>query len=168
MSMATQRLTMATFAGTSAAVVTALFRSWQIASDPAAIDRFCIALHEHELSAQIVYFCKWVDRWLMGDLVPGPEIVQGQRYQVACFSPQQAVAWAGRCGHQFPEQEWLASRLREAAVAWAGDECTAVVVVREALGASATDDEVKAFFGVVPEWLSFLEAASSGHQRRTP
>jgi hypothetical protein len=153
--MATQRLTVATFAGQSAAAVTALLRSWRIGSDPAALDRFCAALRENGRLLPIVYFCEWIDRWLMGDLVPGPEVVEGRRYQAACLSPEQALAWAGRCGQQFPEQEWLASRLREAAASWGGGERRAVVVVREVLGGSTTDEEVKGSLSVVPVWLSF-------------
>lgn len=102
----------------------------------------------------IVYFCEWVDCWLMGDLVPGPDPVEGRRCQVTCFSTEQAMAWADRCGHQFPEQEWLATRLREAVIAWGGIERRAVVVVREVFDASTTHEQVEASLGVVPDWLS--------------
>jgi hypothetical protein len=110
------------------------------------------------MSLPIVYFCEWLDRWLMGDLVPGPEAVEGVRYQAACLVPEQALAWADRCGHQFPEQQWLASRLREAAVAWGGAEKQVVVLVREVLGGSATDEEVETSLDAVPAWLVFPEA----------
>src|SRR5450755_4785803 len=108
--MATQRLTVATFAGESASVVAALVHSWRIGSDPAAVDRFCAALRENGQSLPIIYFCEWIDHWLMGDLVPGPEAAQGRRYETTCLLPEQALAWAGQCGHQFSEQRWLASR----------------------------------------------------------
>jgi hypothetical protein len=140
--MVTQRLTMATFAGASAVAVAALVRSWQTASDPAAVDRFCAVLREHAQSLPIVYFCEWLDRWLMGDRVPGPEAVEGRRYQATCLSPEQALAWADRGAGQFPEEEWLASRLREAARGGFGTEPRAVVIVREVLDVSATDKEV--------------------------
>jgi hypothetical protein len=159
--LATQRLTVATFVGESAAAVTALIRSWRASTDRASVDRFCVALRENGAFLPIVYFCEWVDRWLMGDLVPGPEAVEGRRYQAACLLPEQALAWAGRCGHQFPEQEWLASRLREAAVAWGGLEPRVIVVVREVLGGSATDEEVEVSTGVVPGWFSFPESPAS-------
>src|SRR5262249_37497387 len=103
--MATQRLIMATFAGESAAAVAALFQSWRSAPNPEAVDRFGASLREHGLSLPIVYFCEWRDGWLMGNLVPGPEAVDGRKYQAACFSPEQALAWADQCGKQFPEQE---------------------------------------------------------------
>src|SRR5258708_36517922 len=115
-----QRLTVATFAGESAAAVAALLHSWRVVLDPVAVDRFCAAVRENGASLPIVYFCEWVDPWLMGDLVPGPDAAEGQRSQAACFSPEQALAWAGRCARQFPEEEGVASRLRAAAVCWAG------------------------------------------------
>jgi hypothetical protein len=158
--MAKQRLTVATFAGNSAVAVAALVRSWRTGSDPAAVDRFCAAVRENGHALPIVYFCEWLDRWLMGDLVPGPDAVEGRRFQAACLSADEALAWAGRCGHQFPEQEWLASRLREAAVGWGRAERQAVVVVRELLGSSTTDEEVEASLSVVPQWLSILGATA--------
>jgi hypothetical protein len=152
--MATQRLTVATLVGESAAVATALVRTWRSGYDAAVVDRFCDTLRANGLSLPIIYFCEWVDRWLTGDLVPGPGAVDGRRYQVTCLSAEQALAWAGRCGHQFVEQEYLAARLREAAVGWGGDERLAIVIVREVLGGTTTDDEVEASLSVVPEWLS--------------
>ena len=110
--MATQRLTMATLAGQSAAVVAARFDQWRSAPDPAAVDRLCAAIRKHALSLPVVYFAEWVDRWLMGDSVPGPGAVEGRRFQATCLSPGQAAGWAGRCGGQFAEQGWLAARLR--------------------------------------------------------
>jgi hypothetical protein len=142
--MAKQRLTVAVLVGESAAVVATLFRSWRASSDPAAVDRFCVALRENALSLPIIYFCEWLDGWLMGDLVPGSEAVQGGQYQAACFFPEQALALADECGHQFPEQQWLASRLREAATGCGGAEHRSVVVVREVFGHSTTDEDVKA------------------------
>jgi hypothetical protein len=155
--MANQRLTMATIAGKSAALIPSLFRTWRVESDPAAVDRFCAALRRNGQSLPIVYFCEWVDRWLMGDLVPGPEAVEGQRYQADCLLPEQALAWASRCGVQFAEEQWLASRLREAAMAWGRAGPRVVVVVRELFDNSTTDEEVTASLNVIPEWLSSPE-----------
>jgi hypothetical protein len=93
----------------------------------------------------------------MGNLVPGPNAVEGRRFQAACLSPEQAVAWASQCGDQFSEQEWLAARLREAAAGWGTvAEQYAVVVIREVLGGSTTDEEVQASLDSVPEWLASL------------
>jgi hypothetical protein len=151
--MAIQRLSVATFVGESALVVDALVRSWRVGADPAATDRFCAAVRENGLALPVVYFCEWVDRWLMGDEVPGPEAVAGRRYEVACLSPEQAFAWADQCRHQFPEQQWFASHLREAAAVWDGAERRSIVVVREVVGLSTLDEEVNASLSVVPGWL---------------
>jgi hypothetical protein len=153
--VATQRLTVATLAGRSAVVVATRFELWRSLPDPAAVDGLCDSIREHALSLPVVYFAEWVDRWLMGNLVPGPGAVEGRRFQAACLSPAEALGWADRCGRQFAEQEWLASRLREAAAGWGGiAEPYSVVVVRETVGASVTDDEVEAVANRIPAWLS--------------
>lgn len=153
--MATQRLMVATLAGQSAVAVAARFERWRSVPDPAALDRLCASIREHALSLPVVYFAEWVDRWLMGDLVPGPGAVEGRRFQATSLSPGQAAEWADRCGSQFAEQCWLATRLREAAAGWGRvANPYAVVVVREAVGASVTDEEVRAAADYVPAWLS--------------
>ena len=153
--MATQRLLVATLAGRSASAVAARFEQWRAIPDPEAVDRMCESIREGALSLPVVYFAEWVDRWLMGDLVPGPGAVQSRRFQAACLSPAQATGWADRCGTQFAEQGWLASRLREAAAGWGSvAEPYAVVVIREVVGASPTDGEVQAAGDSIPAWLS--------------
>jgi hypothetical protein len=155
--MATQRLMVATLSGQSAVAVTTRFDLWRSTPDPDSVDRLCASIREHALSLPVVYFTEWVDRWLMGDLVPGPDAVAGYRFRAACLSPAKAVGWADRCGSQFAEQGWLASRLREAAIGWGGvAEPYAVVVVRVAVRASVTDEEVQAAARNVPSWLSHL------------
>lgn len=155
--MAAQRLVVATLAGEAASAVIALFRSWTPAADPAAIDLFCGRLRDNGDSLPVVYFSEWVDRWLMGDLVPGPAAAAGHRCEAVCLSPAQAIAWAEGCGDQFPEQGWLAARLREAARGWGSvAKRYAVVVVREVIGPSTADDEVRASLGAVPAWLQAL------------
>ncbi len=160
--MAAQRLTTVTLTGQQAIAAIALFSHFRTARDPAAVDRFCAALRENAYSLAIVYFCEWVDRWLMGDLVPGPDKVEGRQYEAACFSPQKAQAWADQCGKQFSEHEWLASRLREAAAAWDHVEHRAVVVLREAFDVSRNDDKVEAAFAEVPDWLSLQAVPPAG------
>lgn len=153
--MATQRLMVATLAGRSALAIAARFEQWRSTPDPAAVDKLCASIREHALTLPVVYFAEWVDRWLMGDLVPGPEAVEGRRFQAACLSPAQATGWADRCGSQYAEQGWLASRLREAAAGWGGvAEPYAVVVIREVVGAPANDEEVQGAADSVPAWLS--------------
>jgi hypothetical protein len=102
-----------------------------------------------------VYYAEWIDRWLMGDSVPGPGWVEGQQFQAACLSPAQATAWAAQCGSQFPEQAWLASRLCEAAAGWGNvADRYSVVVIRQVMGASSTDEELRAALTNVPAWVS--------------
>ena len=148
-------MTIAAIAGQAAVAVAARFEQWRSAPDPEEIDGLCIAIREHALSLHILYFAEWVDRWHMGDKVPGPRAVEGSRFQAAIMSPHQATEWADRCGHQFEEEEWLACRLREAATAWYSlTEQRTVVVIREVTDASTLDDEVRAALDRVPEWLS--------------
>jgi hypothetical protein len=153
--VATQWLMVATLAGRSAVVVTDRFERWRSAPDPAAVDWLCESIRAHAISLPVVYFAEWVDHWLMGNMVPGPGAVEGRRFQAACLSPAEALGWADRCGRQCAEQDWLASRLREAAAGWGGmAEPYSVVIVREAVGASATDEQVEKAARSVPAWLS--------------
>jgi hypothetical protein len=155
--MATQRLTVATIAGAAADAVESLLLSRRVVPRPDAVDAFCEGLRVHCADAALLYFSAWVDRWLMGDLVPGPGAVEGIRYQLTGMSPEEAVSRAARCGTQFDEQQWLAARLREAASANAAlVERRLVLVVREPWGASALDVEVEAAARGVPDWLAAL------------
>ncbi|MBX9579722.1 MAG: hypothetical protein K2X87_05380 [Gemmataceae bacterium] len=152
--MATQRLTAATLAGPAATAVAARFERWRAVPDPAAVDQLCETIRGHALSLPVVYFAEWVDRWLMGDSIPGPGKVEGRQVQATCLSPTQATTWADRCGRQFAEQGWLAARLREAAAGWGPRvQPLAVVVTREVVGPMTTDDEVVASLSGVPAWL---------------
>jgi hypothetical protein len=156
--MATQRVTIAGVAGKAGVAITALFRSWRTNPDADAVDKLCARLRANGTSLPIVYFCEWVDRWSMGDLLPGPAAVAGQRYQATCLTPHQAAGWAAQCPAQFPEQSWLATRLGEAAVAWERVAERSVVVVREILAASSDDSEVRESLGRIPSWLSGEES----------
>ena len=120
------------------------------------MDQLCLAIRENALSLSVVYFAEWVDRWLMGDAVPGPDRVEGRRFQAANLNPEQAHEWASRRGDQFPEQQWLARRLNEATRGGGEFGQTTVVVIREVVGPSATDDELQEALGAVPEWLKSL------------
>jgi hypothetical protein len=148
-------MTVVTLAGQAAVGVAARFEQWRTAQDPEAIDRLCIAIRDHALSLHILYFAEWVDRWHMGDKVPGPGAVEGRRFQAAIMAPNQATEWADRCGHQFDEEEWLANRLREAVAVWPSlTGQRAVVVIREVTDASTLDDDVRAALDRVPDWLT--------------
>ncbi len=154
--MASQRLFIATFAGEAAAVVTNLFRGWRAtAVDVAAVDGFCAAIRSNATALPIVYFSEWLDRWQMGDLVPGPGSVNGRRFQTTAFTRDEALDWASRCGNKFQEERWLTARLREAADAWNElVDRVVVVIIREVLGGLTTDEEIQASLRVVPSWLS--------------
>ena len=152
--MATQRWIMATLAGEAAVAVRALFESLSARADHDRIDRFCSALRENGFALPVVYSTEWIDRWLLGDAVPASDTVEGRRYQATCLSAEQAIACTGRCGRQFPEQEWFAARLREAAQGWnIRADNYVVVIVREVIGPSLTDDEMRVSFESVPAWM---------------
>jgi hypothetical protein len=156
--MALQRLYIATLAGEAAEATVNLFRSWRNAVpavDTAAVDRLCVSLRNNAASLPIVYFSEWIDRWLMGDRVPGPGVIEGKRFQATSFSRAEAIDWASQCGNQFQEHDWLATRLREAASAWSGlVDQVVIVVVREVFDVSTKDDELRASLSAVPRWLS--------------
>jgi len=155
--MALQRLFIATVGGDAGEAAADLLCKWRDAPavDVVAVDRFCTALRDNGALLPIVYFSEWVDRWLMGDLLPGSGAVEGRQFQVASFTRAETLAWSERCGNQHQEQEWLAARLREAASAWSEIvERVTVVVVREVLGGLTTDEEVRASEGMVPSWLA--------------
>ncbi len=160
--MATQRLTVAAIVGIAADHIAARFRSWQTGStlpDPLDVDQFGDRLRANCVTFPVIYFAEWIDHWLMGDLVPGAGAVRGSRFEVACLSRSAAVELAEACGDQFPEQQWLAMRLHEAVAAWElVKEERVVVVLREVLGPSVADDEIRESCSQLPEWLAFSES----------
>jgi hypothetical protein len=154
--VATQRLFIATVVGDAAIEIARRFSSWRHAGemfDALTVDRLCLAVKENSSSLPIIYFAEWVDHWLMGDLAPGPNAVLGQRFQATCLTVSETIDFANRCGQQFDEQEWLSARLREAAIVYESINDRVVLIVREALGASSTDDEVEASLIGIPQWL---------------
>lgn len=155
--MATQLLTVAALGGDAADAVTRLFERWNGAPNPSAVDRFCAELRAHKTSLPVLYFTEWVDRWSMGDVVPGQNAVSGRRYMVCCMTPAEAILWADTRSDQFDEYQWFAARLREAATAWEGlVERRTVVVMREAFRTSTGDDEVERSLVGVPSWLASI------------
>lgn len=158
--MATQRITVATIAGAAAAIVAGLFRTWKASSaqetaTKPTVDQFCSRLRSHGHSLPVLFFIEWIDHWLMGDEVPGPGGVSGQRFEASCLTLSEAKEWAKRLGRQFPEQEWLRSRLTKAADAWHPARTEAVVVIlREVLGPSVSAEDVESSMEMVPDWLT--------------
>jgi hypothetical protein len=156
--MGTQWIIVATIAGDSSGRVAAGFRAWTAQPDPTAIDAFCIALRENGPCLPIVYYSTWLDRWSMGDFVPG--LLAGQRFEATCLTAETAKEWSDRRPNQFAEHGWLAARLREAAAALDGlAKQRVIIVVREVIGPSATDDEVRSCLGTLPAWLTSTKAA---------
>jgi hypothetical protein len=162
--MASQRLFIATLGGKAAEATADLFAAWHRllpTVNEQEIDGFCEALRANSTSLQVLYSCEWIDRWLMGDTVPGPNKIPGRRYDLTVLSPKEAAEWAAWDSFQFEEQEWFSNHLREAARAWAElVERRIVVVVREVFGATATDDEILQAIDIVPPWLANVVAAN--------
>ena len=109
--MATQRLMVATLAGQSAVAVSGLFEKWRAVVDPEAVDRLCLSIRENALSLSVVYFAEWVDRWLMGDLAPGPGAVEGERLLIGAGRAETGgggtgSGWRG-CGVQGTGTRWI-------------------------------------------------------------
>jgi hypothetical protein len=155
--MASQRIILVSIGGQAARAIADLFVSWRTAGSTlqqADVDRFCEALLSNRCSLPILDYCEWVDRWSAGNLIPGPGAVAGRRFETTCLSPVETEEWASRCGNQWQEQITLASRLREVAKSW-GEvvEHRLVLVIREVLDVSTSDEQVKESLGVVPTWL---------------
>jgi hypothetical protein len=150
--VATQRLTVATLAGQAAAAATARFEQWRARPGGGGP-----ALRVDPRSRPVL--AGGVLRRVGGPLADGrsgprPRRDRGPAVSGRLLFATQATGWAERCGDQFAEQAWLANRLREAAAGWGGMAEPYAVVVREAVGASVTDDEVQAAAETVPSWLS--------------
>lgn len=153
--MATQRLTIATVAGNTSELITRYVSEWRQSSNPVQIDAFCSSLTNNLQSLQIIYAVQWVDRWLMGDLVPGPSTLFGKQYEMTVLSVAETVSHANQCGQQFVEQQIFSQRLREAS-----DTCrkfgtanVSVVIIREVLDVSTSDEEVIESLATIPSWL---------------
>lgn len=156
--MATQRLTVATLLGVAAEAVAARFARWRVSPSCAEVDEFCINLRNHAFSLQVIYFVEWIDRWLMAQDVPGPNPIDGSRFQVAFFTTQEALDWADQYGTQFNEQVWFAEHLRAAAGSWKEMKLLqTVVAIREVIGPSADDDDIRSAATILPDWLAHSE-----------
>ena len=162
--MASQRIIVASFVGAAATAVAKLFESWRALDpnhDKPAVDRFCERWRMNDTSVHLAYYCAWVDRWLMGDIVPGPGTVGGNRFQATCMTKGVAEKHAAQCGTQWSEQEWLAARLREGAGSMAKlTNDISIVVVREVFGSSLADEETIDAMKTIPPWIADNHAAT--------
>jgi hypothetical protein len=154
--MATQKITVATFGGETAVVISEFYRKWSVSPDCDSIDQFCQALTDTEfrLPALYLYFCQWLDGWLMGDQVPGPGKVSGKHFEFTCLSQPDTIVIAGEIKQQFPEQKWLSNHLLEAVSEVGSMQGNRVVVVRDVLGPSISGDDQRAALSTIPDWLT--------------
>jgi hypothetical protein len=153
--MPTQRMTIATLTGLAASTVMDQFEQWQTYPDPLALDKLCESIPSNAEALSIIYFNQWIDCWLMGNDLCGPDALDGKRFQLTCITATLAKEWAARCGKQFAEHQWLATRLTEAADC-RGDlaQPYAVLVIREVIGPSRSEDEIQDAANTLPAWLT--------------
>ena len=162
--MASQRITVLKIVGTAGAVLCETVRSLRAAPESAdRTDSLARQLLAHRTELPVVSYVEWVDRWLMGDDVPGlferigGVVVAGRAFEIGACDPPELVNGLPTEGWQFDEQTILVRRLREVAAEWRPLARPAVlVVIREVLGASALDEEVRAAAASadVPEWIA--------------
>jgi len=133
-------------------MVAALFRKWHSTEDASeqdavrsAVDTFAKQLQDHGGIPPVVYYCEWFDYWSMCDLLHFGTMVGGKQFEASCGSRRDAIVQAEQYRNQFPEQQWLTTRFREAAEAWQLlAESATVVILRQVLRPSYTDEEVVA------------------------
>jgi hypothetical protein len=182
--LATQRITVAKVGGTAADAVARRLRQWSAArltTNPDewsneqwpeqvrhAADQFADQLRANGLAPPVVYFVEWADMWSMGDLftdwlqppdAPLPLIIHGDQFQLYAYGlpdgGRLAEHLAGAGPQQVPESEWLVGRLREAVGAWEGlVERSVLVVLRQTVGGSVSNEELLDSLDAVPSWLS--------------
>jgi hypothetical protein len=169
--MATQRFTLTKLAGAAGTAAAELLCGW--ASLPEISNRqleaFTALLHGHGSDPSITYFCEWFDHWSMGDVLDkwlpvsensGAFAVRVGPFEIRCYAlPDGGVLAALLTGDPdwSEEEHWFVARLREAVEAWdkLAPQAT-LIVIREVLGGSTLDGEVKAALARPPEWLTDL------------
>jgi hypothetical protein len=135
-----------------------------------AMDAFAVGLRSEGNVPPVVYFSEHVDTWLMGDfwnLLPAggdPCFVCGNKFQLACYSLadedalQKVLEESLRpktSRKQPQEYHWFRARLLEAVRAWRPlVEGGLLVILREVLGGTATDEEVQQSLLRTPPWIS--------------
>jgi hypothetical protein len=141
------------------------------------MDAFAAALRADAHRPPVVFFSEHMDLWSMGDLFAacaGPAAgglveVCSDRLQVACYRLPDGGVLAGSLERSFrrkrirernpQEERWFRLLLLEAVRAWEGlvGEA-ALVVLREVLGPTMTDEELKNSFAAVPDWVPAVNA----------
>jgi hypothetical protein len=163
--------TFAKVAGEAAAVIHERFLRWLAASEfpdaiRAEIDDFAVKLKANAASPPVLYFNEWADMWSTGDLLPnmGNEeaVAFGNGFEAWCHvSPIKVDEYEERInrltvgGKSAQEARWLLARLREAEDAWAEmlRDNWVLIVLREVLGPTVTDEEIEASLYSIPKWL---------------
>ena len=181
--MATQRITIAKLAGVAADLVTQRFRKWSAARQAAnpkewssdqwppqvraLADELVDQIRSHSTCPPVLHYIEWIDMWAMGDLFdcwltppdcPYPHFVFTDNLQVYAYplpdGGRLARHLANAGAQQFQEYDWYVQRLREAVAAW--DQLVdhaILVVVRDVVGATVTDDQIRDSLTTAPDWL---------------
>jgi hypothetical protein len=135
------------------------------------MDAFALALCSEGYVPPVVYFSEHVDMWLIGGYLGGflpaggdPCFVCGDCFELACYSLDDDGCLEELLEESLrpkptrtnpPEYHWYHSRLLEAVRAWrplVGDEL--LIVLRQVLGGTVTDEEVRQSLLRTPEWVS--------------
>lgn len=181
--MATQRITVAKIGGAASEAVALRFREWaklrrldkpnevsssQWPSDARdSADRFVSSLRANAMVPPVIHFAEWIDLWSMFDtfrrwLTPPdgaePGYIHTGRSELYCY----ALPDGGRLASYLAEagsQQWRETdrhiwHLREAVRAWETlVDRSVIVVLREAIDGSVSDEEVSTSQKVIPAWL---------------
>jgi hypothetical protein len=181
--LATQRITIAKVGGVAAEVILRLLREWseaRITSDPETwastqwpadirrkADTLSDRLRANSCAPPVVYFAEWVDMWSMGDQFrhwlappdgPPPFVVHADQFEVYAAAIPDGGRLARHLANAGPrqhvEQDWYVRRLREAVEAWGQVvERAVIVVLRQVIEGSVTDEEMRVSLDRLPGWL---------------
>jgi hypothetical protein len=182
--LATQRITVAKIGGVAADIVIRRLREWSAARQTAdwnswsadqwpkhvreQAGEFANQLRAHALAPPVIHFIEWADMWSMGDLFsrwltlpesPSPFVVYSHQFEIYGYGlPDEGRLdkYLGTAGpQQFWESDWYIRRLREAIEAWhALAERAVLVVLRQAIDVSVSDEAVSLSLTKIPDWLS--------------
>jgi hypothetical protein len=166
--MATQRITIVKTAGSAATAIRRLFEfelNVEHETEPSRVldrvDVFAEQIRTHAHLLPMLYFAEWVDTWSMGDLVPGlrneqAPVAEGRRFQLSCHGLPITIK-ATTIGRSLPdESKWLKWHIREAEKAWSHlteNLDVVIVVMREVLGGTVSDEEISESLTTTPDWL---------------
>ena len=182
--LATQRITVVKIGGEAADAIALEFGEWASArrtdkpnewsssqwpSDARdAADRFVSALRANAMVPPVIHFAEWIDLWSMFDtfrrwLTPPDGLEPGNihtgRFEVYGYAlpdGERLARYLADAGvQQWRETDRYIWNLREAVEAWeALVDRSVIVVIREAVDGSVTDEEVTASLKVIPAWIS--------------